>query len=277
MKIGKILIVISILLVFFPLFGSAQPTHSKISIDSKDLFIHYKLDEDSSNTTYDSSGNNIHGRSVNALKRQPGSINYSYYFNGTAYIDTNILYQPVGSFSISFWFKHNISSEERKEMYVISNNRYGEVNGSNRGIFMIFSGDSFRCAVIKSPFSWIKSIVYERFNDNNWHFASLVFRSGESLDCYIDGTRKAQNSVFFERINMATSRLQIGRPRDSDVAGQAGYIGYLDDIRIYNRSLSDNEVKSMFNKGESTITTSLSSHSSESKQFSSYSLIITDN
>jgi hypothetical protein len=134
-------------------------------------------------------------------------------------------------------------------MYLVGNNYFGIDNGLNRGIWILISTTMFSFAVVDYPVSWEKVEIPNRFGDDQWHMATLVFTSGDSLKGYIDGELVGTNSLSFTSINHASSKLQIGKPHDLE-STTAGYIGYLDDIRIYERTLNETEIIGFYSRNK---------------------------
>jgi hypothetical protein len=73
--------------------------------------------------------------------------------------------------------------------------------------------------------------------DGNWHHLALTY-NGAALVSYIDGAQTATNPV--------TGAITTGSP--TNIGNYGGYYanGYIDDVRIYNRALSANEVKQLY-------------------------------
>ena len=90
-----------------------------------------------------------------------------------------------------------------------------------------------------------KSIA--RLDDGRWINVVYVFE-GNICDIYVDGEITSQ-TVY-------TKNISIGNNRDLYFGKYSDYWypldGALDDIRIYNRALSANEVKALYNGGENT-------------------------
>ena len=84
-------------------------------------------------------------------------------------------------------------------------------------------------------------------NDNNWHFVCSV-KNGSSITLYFDGVLKqivTDNTTY-----ASTENLDIGN--DSALIslgytdGRANYTGYVNDVRIYNRALSQQEITALY-------------------------------
>jgi hypothetical protein len=80
-----------------------------------------------------------------------------------------------------------------------------------------------------------------------WQHFCGVFRGGNYIRLYRDGVMIAQNTtnIVSNVVSVPTTELYIG----SD--GSSKYFnGYLDDVRIYDKALSDSEVEAIYNLGD---------------------------
>jgi hypothetical protein len=83
--------------------------------------------------------------------------------------------------------------------------------------------------------------------DNDWHHIVGVFRSNIDREIYVDGISGGIDTgaiTFTEPL-----RAFIGKQRDMPIGSGHGPLlldGSLDDIRIYNRALSETEIKSLY-------------------------------
>lgn len=86
------------------------------------------------------------------------------------------------------------------------------------------------------------SYGYYNLQDNAWHHIAFVFKNSTGLrEIYVDGV-----DVSTTGPNMTSTPLGI----PSTITIGSGVFGVLDDIRMYNRQLSTQEIKSMYNAGK---------------------------
>jgi Concanavalin A-like lectin/glucanases superfamily len=78
-------------------------------------------------------------------------------------------------------------------------------------------------------------------SDNKWHLITVTYDNTQSglLKLYVDGTSDLSNTNATEWPWLTAEQIEIGLSHDTY---WQKYDGYLDDIRIYNRVLSDAEV-----------------------------------
>ena len=70
-----------------------------------------------------------------------------------------------------------------------------------------------------------------------------------NIEFYINGVRYSRGSAQ-GAINAGSTTMKIGR---NDNAGGAGYFcGYIDDVRLYDKALTESEVLRIYNLGDGT-------------------------
>ena len=78
--------------------------------------------------------------------------------------------------------------------------------------------------------------------DAQWHHVTAVFKGGVNVELYVDGVSKSRSSGTMPAIISPTGDLFIGRDGNSENLLKNKWVGSLDDIRIFNRALSAEEV-----------------------------------
>jgi len=229
-------------------FDDTQTTHTGdiwsfktlpyIPITDPNLVGWWKLDEDSGVFVLDGSGYGNHG----TLKGDPlwiiGHDGDALEFNGSsAYVDCgNAEALNVDVFSVSFWC--NIPGTQSWN-HIISRGSHGasgDPGSVNWGVMMYDAQET---------------ILFETFNDTSWvgvtadtttgewHHVVATY-DGDTMQLYHDGV--LANTTSGAGILLDQSRpLLIGARSD---AGNAGgfFSGSIDDVRIYNKVLTQDEV-----------------------------------
>ena len=168
-----------------------------------------------------------------------GNENSAYDFD--SYLETiELPYQVVNNLSnitTSFWMKTTNDSH----MGIISgaNTAY-----DNEFIIMVLEGNI--APYIKG--SYFSSPTY--ILDNDWHNISITRNSVSGLNkIYIDGIYDSEQALLTGIINISQGGLWLGCEQD-EVGGswdpEQQFIGKLDDVRIYNRVLSDTEIEDIY-------------------------------
>ncbi len=195
----------------------------------------------SSKDVIDSSANALHGRSINgaqsqiatpALSGNPGTCRYGN-FVGSSNQYINITHNSQHNFDSAFtamaWIylrsynsgglRSMLSKDSNYEMHVY---RDGRLNWWMQGAS--FTGDYYSTVTIPL---------------NQWRHVTFRFQKGLQ-DFFINGSRDAAaRKTYNGSLILDTDPLQIGQ--DQNFSGRQ-WDGYIDEVRIYNRPLSDSEI-----------------------------------
>ncbi len=223
----------------FEAMQAAQPPQGSPAQPVSTNYIGYwPLDETSGTVAADFSGNGDNGTVYGASWSSSGRMGGCLTFNGTSsYVQvTNCL---DNDFSISFWVK-TTQTAGTGEWY----NGAGLVDGDYPGVANDFGtallGGKFAFG-IGNPDTTISSSV--SINDGQWHQCVATRQEATRLiKIYVDGVFQTSGYENQNTLN-ASSRLFFGA-----IASGGGYFnGSLDDIKIFNCTLSDGEVYALYN------------------------------
>jgi len=78
----------------------------------------------------------------------------------------------------------------------------------------------------------------------SWHMLTVVYNTG-SIKFFVDGTLIVTKTNTVQSFRKSTYPLYIGIRYLNIFTG--GYKGLLDELRIYNRALTDQEIKTIYN------------------------------
>ena len=107
--------------------------------------------------------------------------------------------------------------------------------GSYNGFMLDSARDKYRFYVSSNPFLTGTST----YRDGNWHFVVAV-HNGSTMYLYVDG--ELENSMVKSHTNTNSINISIGRAS----SGCGFFEGMIDDVRIYNRSLSESEIQELY-------------------------------
>lgn len=187
------------------------------------------------NNANDSVGSN-HGTVVNAVPAQDrnGQINSAYRFNGTSSrieFGTPPPLTQANNWAITGWVKPAGGGAGGLAVYVgsdngVSSDGFGFGVGSDLSLqgFVPAAGGFF-AAGISLP------------NTNTWYHV-IMLRTNGSISFYVNGQKTP-----------GTSAVAVSAPSDMTFGSQNGlryFTGTLDDIRVYNRALTTNEVAAVY-------------------------------
>lgn len=172
----------------------------------------------------------------------PGKIGQGLTFDGAStYVDLGNVasFKPTGNFSTSFWYKGLKGSTETflsGSPQVLSNFWY------------IDNGAAFFCGDSSCNSSTSKG--YTLPNDNGWHHIVSVLNRGvnpNTVTVYIDGVSQGTASGTATFGNSFGSSARIGAPTWNNVGYRQGP---MDEVRIYNRTLSAAEALQLYRMGK---------------------------
>lgn len=239
-------------------------THAQIAYDynrGKPL-AHYKLDECQGTTINDSSGNENHGTlSINGSGSQTsvgtctssgawyngssGQYNASMSFDGTDdYITTvDDPLDIVGDITVSAWIK---TSATGSEMHPVS--KY-DVGGDRGWTLAILNTGPIRFAGRTGASTYYNSgDSTTTVTDGEWHHITGV-RDSNTWKIYVDADLESSDTGGTGSF-ANSSNLNIGR--SSNGSGEYYFNGLVDDVRVYNYVLSDEQIEQVMNQGMST-------------------------
>lgn len=209
---------------------------------------HWKLNETSGTVATDSSGANYHG----TFTGSPTIGQTAVYDQGTLFNNATLTeyiaiprdaVHGASTVSVSFWIKTSYTGQQT----IISGANSSQ---DNEFLLRFNSATQFRVTCHGSSQAWtIASIA-----DNQWHhFAVISTADTNSTIVYKDGISLGSRSVSANTtaFNIATGGLIIAQEQDSVGGGfqtTQCLRGTLDDLRIYQRSLSAKEIGEFFGK-----------------------------
>jgi hypothetical protein len=93
--------------------------------------------------------------------------------------------------------------------------------------------------------NWSEFLSASTYNEGTWQAFLMSFNETNGLvSLYINGSLDTNYTTSMTSFSNPSAPLILGNQYESDVDA---FIGYLDDVRIYNRVLSANEVSQLFN------------------------------
>lgn len=210
----------------------------------------------------DESGNKNHGTVYGAILATDrfGVFDRAFNFNGTnSYINIGTAVERYDVLSYSFWFKTDRSDGVTRDLIQKRRSTVGDglkvslLNGQLLGAYN--SGTAAQCVTTAGVYSV-----------SRWYHVALNC-TGSNLQIYVDG-RLAANKVIPVGIRSSLEPIWFGRGflNDPDGAGIRPYLGTLDDIRIYNRALTSNEVWQLYGGGSGSISGTISYSGSQTGQ-----------
>jgi len=211
-------------------------TFNVTSIPTEGLVSYYPFNGNANDES--GNGNNGTNNGATLTKDRFGDANSAYNFtNNINYIQVDNFPVLNSVFTYCAWIKPSPASS----------------NGQNFGCYGTIGGGVSSWDVgyyINNQLS-----VFDRknlvFSDvvalaNDWHFVTIVYNSNIRA-IYVDGQFEKSQTVITPFPTKTTDVFRIGMHTDCD--GNQQFIGDIDDIRTYNRALSENEITQLYNEG----------------------------
>jgi hypothetical protein len=185
-----------------------------------------------------------------------GALSSAYWFDG---VDDYIqIPHPVVSnppFSVSLWF--NAYDITPNAQYLISSPGF---SGTSAGMYCKLLGKAetaharsswpksgVQCGVTSAENGFFAIVTREDITSGEWHHIALIWDGGQDaghVELYIDGKLAPALKETGARDGTASpENVRIGAPGDS--TSELLFKGTLDDIRLYNRVISEDEIQQL--------------------------------
>lgn len=217
-----------------PFIGAHVPYGTTATIDDN-ITGYWQFEGDAVDVTGVNNGT-VYGANLTDV----GRVGRAYSFNGSgAYINLagNVVMNNISS-AISLWFKTDFGSSSSTSGIMVGK------NNDNDAYIYAFNPTTIR--VQSDQVSTVKSYTVPTINSGQWYHLAVIRDSG-STSVYINGQ---QSSSGPQVIPYDLTITEIGKYS----TGAAGfwYSGSLDEVIIYNRSLSASEISETYNKTAGT-------------------------
>lgn len=224
-------------------FGPSNKTCSEdpASCMNEGLVGYWGFDESSGTKAYDSSDSGNHGTLTNGPKWTKGKISGGLSFDGTDdRVDcgsgSSLAFGNV-PFSIEAWiYPFSLGTDS------YGNTVFGKHDGSNNGYYLRLGSNDFSFTVgTGTGFDEARGGTPTK---NTWYHLVGKYSPGTGLDLYVNGVFVDNTSTTKSSTSPGTARIGIfynGADRQ--------FHGIIDEVRIYNRALSAEEVRYHYNRG----------------------------
>ena len=204
----------------------------------------------------DASGNAHNGTVTGATLTTDrfGNTNSSYNFTGTTSDITLANSQTLvsGSFSVSAWCTIGILLPSNYDATLI-----GQFNGqvandrkwlfgyrsilSQRGVSYYLFDNSGNTSSNSSTLNWSPQV-------STWYHITWVFTSGNSIKTYVNGVLHSEVTTSLSNFNNTASTIltKIGNGIDIDTPAKLPWNGKIDDLGIWNRALTLDEILNLY-------------------------------
>jgi hypothetical protein len=200
---------------------------------------YWPLDETSGTTIYDFSGNGNHGTTVSSpLMNQNGKVEKAISFTGTSYINipSSDFLKPI-HFTYSLWVNRTSTGLHQ----LIATKRYHWSNAPYNSFIFDYTDSNYRFCL--SGTDNVQTCIDSNVNlFNEWVHLATTY-DGSIVNFYVNGV--LVNSLSYSKtIIYSNEVMRLG------YAGGWTFGGLIDEVALWNRSLSGSEVKMLYNNGQ---------------------------
>ena len=219
------------------------------------LLRHYTFDDPANNGLMDSSTNGITGTGVGSLTRDTTTTKFgagAMKFNNTSsyFIPGNTsgtaAQLPASGWTFTTWFNTvNFTGGYRAMLHCGTtyhdNKAYPMIAYSSyNSPYGIYNNGGWSSPASGST-AYFPSVNATVDATSGWHFMAITY-DGTTLKHYIDGTVTPTGSLTATQVGT----FYVGSINDDDAAAGHAWAQYLDDVYLYNRPLSTNELNSIY-------------------------------
>jgi len=242
---------------FYLKFNEAVDIQSNLTLKAKktaigipDVYALYHLNSLNGFIAYDSSGNGRDGVLTNMEESDwvVGKLNNCLQFDGVnEFVNCGQIagFERNVPFSVDGWFKQGVSKDG---LIICKDQNVSPYRGW--GVNMLISG-AIRFFLINNTNNRVDVQTNQIFNDNVWHYFAISYNGSSSasgVKVYIDGILRAITTSYDNLTDtiLIANNLSIGA-RDN---GVGGIQGWLDELAIYTKVLTAEEVLARWNGGQ---------------------------
>ncbi|MBN2203075.1 MAG: DUF87 domain-containing protein [Candidatus Aenigmarchaeota archaeon] len=238
------------------LISKAKPnitlSNNTAEVNTSGLVGYWKFDEGIRNITYDKSGNNNTGY----LKNQTGvcggeacpswtngKLGKALEYDGIAdfveiYNYSNLNTLGSSDFAVEWWFK--TTSSGRKERFISK----GSESWSQGWHTYLSVGGNVGVELSDGVSTGESGSTVGSYNDGIWHHSVSVFYFGDNVSIFMDGDFENSFDISGEGdFSNSLKEIKLGR---ANIAYSENFTGTMDEVRLWNRSLSTGEIKELY-------------------------------
>ena len=210
-----------------------------------DLFSNWKLDEGSGTIAHDSAGSN-NGTLVNGPVWTTGKINGALDFDGVddgVQVPHSDNLNITGDITIASWvyLKRGGNGSTASSQDIVSKT---VGNGAKNNPFDFYI-NWYTCPMLvrADELGHEYVISTQRLSLMKWYHVAVTVEN-KDVNFYVDGNLTGKNGTLTKTPTGNSNPLYIGR-RDFGVEGPIYFKGTIDDVRIYDRALSQSEIRAI--------------------------------
>jgi hypothetical protein len=205
----------------------------------------YRMDDlNSSGGVVDYMGRNNLTATAGALQTDTGKYGRGFSFNGSSgYIGVSNVDSSLdirGNITLGAWIKINKLSQSNQEIIIKG---YDSAAGWQQYHLKYVTTGAITFRIGNSSTDNLLTTSNNVISDNNWHYVTATW-NGTMQSIYVDGVLSKNQSTT---ISLMQSRSYFAVGSDIGDGGRYYFNGSIDDVMIFNRSLTSSEILSIYN------------------------------
>ena len=256
----KYKVFVSVGIIALMLFGAFTVlintgTENVKAADDNGLVAYWDFDEGTGTILHDKSGNGNDG-TIYGATWVDGVKGKALYFNRSRVDSVEIpSSESLKSIKHEFTFTSLVKLKEYPtngdfgETIVMFEKPYNGSYGSENGFILFVSDRDYQYGISLNSGGGLRQDAVDMatvLNLNNWYFISLVGCPNGTIYLYINGKLSGRTSWAPPLLIDDLENMWLGIDIDYDSEKTDGLDGYLDEMRIYNRSLGADEINSLY-------------------------------
>jgi|694.fasta_scaffold00159_2 hypothetical protein len=220
--------------------------------DTTNLMAWYKFENNWDTSATSIATYNLTNSSVSLNSTFKTRDTYSAYFDNTNnFLSNSAINLNNTDYSIAFWVRLTGLTNNSTQMFIVTQGNTNAIRNllhigwvSNTWYFALWADD---CVSSTMDYTTV---------NNTWVHLVFTFdyiSGGNNVfKIFMNGTLIGSKNTTSGNTNFATGTWRIGKPAST----YGGFTGYLDDFRIYNRVLTENEIMQIYTYQKHPLTTS---------------------
>ncbi|MBN8707139.1 MAG: VCBS repeat-containing protein, partial [Bacteroidetes bacterium] len=186
-------------------------------------------------------GKNLTSMGASLTTDRFGNVNSAYHLDGNTHLIGDGSELPSRERAVSMWVKLDVTTGYN---YLLS---YGGGN-TNQTFNLRYINNQWQ--IVDYYESWYLSAQQPESPKDSWvHLVAMTGPTGSKI--YVNSTQKGSNASFLSTTQPVGNKLIIGARSRLDGTDIDGYrmTGSVDDIRIYDRELTETEIEALYKEG----------------------------
>jgi hypothetical protein len=215
---------------------------------------YWTFDETTGGILHDSSGNGFNGTVVNYAGGQgnwtPGLFGNALQFGGPGtgqYVSVPNFAMPTTSMTLAAW----VWADSVPRWATVAANWNGGYGAFNYATFggtpnmSLYTAD----ARVQGGINVDYGVSTLSLAPNQWHFLAFVANASSDTVTFMQDGNVAGSFQYRGQLIASSSQLNIGDDPSDTAAGQGNWDGRIDDLAIWSRALSSQEISDIYNAG----------------------------